>query len=443
MPEFEPRNRSQSGLLVSPARPDREISKSTQRANLATTPQQPWGNQAAQKFAQTCPLSLPSPGLCPFGGICHACPARVQAKLKISQPGDKYEEEADQVAERVMQMSADDILRRQCSTCHTDEDEVLRPKELPGQAPSAAPQAGVPPLVHEVLRSPGRPLDPATYAFMEPRFGHDFSKVRIHNDAQAAESARAVNSEAYTIGSDVVFGAGHYVPHSSGGKFLIAHELTHSIQQLIGGFQMIQRRVIPANVSCHATGLTNPNLSGADAVRAIADADAEAITLARRAELLLDFNLLLTLAGEPVDPTFDTILREELGLTLTNPAHFRLIEQQRVRFQRVRELLESGYLRYLCRGNTVRLIGCLQDSCGGDYAFTCPSNRLVVLCQSFWNEPGERPATILHEPFHILFHMAQHAPSALRRADASCFEAFAMRLSGQPAPSTCVGHTGG
>jgi hypothetical protein len=89
----------------------------------------------------------------------------------------------------------------------------------------------VPPIVHEVLRSPGQPLDGTTRAFMEPRFGHDFSRVRVHTDAKGAESAIAVNALAYTVGRDVVFGEGQYAPETSQGRKLIAHELMHVIQQ--------------------------------------------------------------------------------------------------------------------------------------------------------------------------------------------------------------------
>jgi Domain of unknown function (DUF4157) len=88
-----------------------------------------------------------------------------------------------------------------------------------------------PPIVHEVLSSPGQPLDVGTRAFMEPRFGHDFSHMRVHADAQAAESARSVNALAYTVGQHVVFGAGQYEPETSKGKRLLAHELTHVVQQ--------------------------------------------------------------------------------------------------------------------------------------------------------------------------------------------------------------------
>jgi hypothetical protein len=88
-----------------------------------------------------------------------------------------------------------------------------------------------PPIVHEVLRSPGQPLDPNTRAFMEPRFGHDFSQVRVHSDSKAAESARAVNSLAYTVGNNVVFGSGRCEPNSKAERRLMAHELSHVVQQ--------------------------------------------------------------------------------------------------------------------------------------------------------------------------------------------------------------------
>jgi hypothetical protein len=96
----------------------------------------------------------------------------------------------------------------------------------------------MPPIVHETLCSPGQPLDASTRAFMEPRLGHDFSQVRVHSDAQAAESARAVNALAYTVGREVVFGAGQYAPATRNGQRLIAHELTHVLHQGAGVFRL-------------------------------------------------------------------------------------------------------------------------------------------------------------------------------------------------------------
>jgi hypothetical protein len=92
-----------------------------------------------------------------------------------------------------------------------------------------------PPIVQEVLRSPGQPLDRETRAFMEPRFGHDFSRVRVRTGARAAESAQAVNAWAYTVGQDIVFGGGRYAPETTAGKKLLAHELSHTLQQSSAG----------------------------------------------------------------------------------------------------------------------------------------------------------------------------------------------------------------
>ncbi|MEZ4727617.1 MAG: DUF4157 domain-containing protein [Caldilineaceae bacterium] len=91
-----------------------------------------------------------------------------------------------------------------------------------------------PTIVIDVLRSPGKPLDPTTRTYMETRFGHDFSQVRVHTDSRAAESAEAVNALAYTVGRDVVFGTGQYQPETGEGKRLMAHELAHVVQQTGG-----------------------------------------------------------------------------------------------------------------------------------------------------------------------------------------------------------------
>ena len=129
------------------------------------------------------------------------------------------------------------LLQRKCACGGSlgvgEECAECRSKRLALQRQSAE-QDGLstaPPIVHDVLRSPGQPLDPATRAFMEPRFGHDFSKVRVHTDGRAAELAQAVNALAYTVGRNMVFGMGQYVPGTSEGRRLMAHELTHVVQQ--------------------------------------------------------------------------------------------------------------------------------------------------------------------------------------------------------------------
>ena len=116
-------------------------------------------------------------------------------------------------------------------------EDCKKKKRMPLQryASGGAASPVAPPLVHEVLRSSGQPLDFSTRAFMEPRFRQDFSQVRVHDDEQAAESARSVGAHAYTVGKHVVFGAGKYAPQSREGRHLLAHELTHVAQQRSSG----------------------------------------------------------------------------------------------------------------------------------------------------------------------------------------------------------------
>ena len=166
-----------------------------------------------------------------LSGECDECKTKrllgkpLQAKLRINEPGDEYEREADRVADQVM--------------CMPDASSPL--ETLPSHATplvqrrtagnSAAGIGAAPPIVQDVLSSPGRALDTAARAFFEPRFGHDFGQVRIHSDAKAAESAQAVNAMAYTVGRDIVFDSGRYAPGLSEGRRLVAHELAHSVQQ--------------------------------------------------------------------------------------------------------------------------------------------------------------------------------------------------------------------
>src|SRR5256885_12630198 len=131
------------------------------------------------------------------------------------------------------------LLQRKCACGGTPgpsgECEACRKKRLQrkGNGTGAETQnaSTVPPIVHEVLRSPGQPLDAQTRAFMEPRFGHDFSTVRVHADGRAAQSAKAVNALAYTVGSNIVFSIGRYAPDVAAGRQLLAHEPEHVVQQ--------------------------------------------------------------------------------------------------------------------------------------------------------------------------------------------------------------------
>lgn len=156
-----------------------------------------------------------------FSEECEACKRKkligrpLQRKLTINEPGDEYEREADRVAEQVMSMQETESCRGKAPGA------PLVQRRLNG---SCAGVDVASPIVHEVLSSPGQPLDAATRAFFEPRFGHNFGHVRIHLDSMAAASARAVKALAYTQGAHIVFGSGQYAPLAMHGRQLMAHE---------------------------------------------------------------------------------------------------------------------------------------------------------------------------------------------------------------------------
>ncbi len=161
-----------------------------------------------------------------------AAEVAIAPKLRVGAFDDRGEHEADRVAD-------------QASRAETRE---LQKKPA---AESRSSGGAAPGLVHDVVHSPGQALDASTRGFFEPRFGHDFSQVRVHSDVRAAESARAVNALAYTVGRDVVFGASQYAPGSAEGSRLLAHELTHVVQQEsaganpAGGVARLQRQQAP------------------------------------------------------------------------------------------------------------------------------------------------------------------------------------------------------
>lgn len=228
----------------------------------------------------------------------------IQAKLKVSEPGDIYEQEADRVAEQVTRMpepviqrqeekeeekvqtkplasQITPLLQRQSEEEEKEEEEQVQAKFAPGitavqrqaeeeekkkdeeetvqtqrvsdQSPVVAPrfEASL-----NAIRSGGQPLPESARSFFEPRFGADFSQVHVHTDAAAADLARSVNAKAFTIGRDIVFNAGHYPPGGQEGRHLLAHELTHAVQQLgLEGSRVGQRAEnrgltsIPATIS--------------------------------------------------------------------------------------------------------------------------------------------------------------------------------------------------
>ena len=219
-------------------------------------------NRTTNKPSQGADRARPQPRVRVGAGNRHRAdalelPGILQAKLTIGKANDPFEQEADRVAEEVMRMPAEahaanlnpsasgnQSVQRKCSCgkssgqgCGCDK----RKKRLSLKRYNASSHAPVeaPPIVDEVLGSSGQPLDSATRAFMEPRFGYDFADVRVHTNSAAARSASDMNALAFTVGNHIAFGAGQYAPGMAKTNRLLAHELAHVVQQ--GG--AVQRKI--------------------------------------------------------------------------------------------------------------------------------------------------------------------------------------------------------
>lgn len=201
----------------------------------------------------------------------------IQPKLKIGAPNDKYEQEADRVAARVMQMpesqvqrqigvtdeeesiqakmngaeiqhiteeeemmqikASEGTIQRICSQCGDEEklqrmekeEETLQPKQESTGVSTVTP--GIQTSINRLRQGGGAALPESTQTFMELRFGHDFSRVKVHTNPQAADLSRSVRARAFTVGSDIFFDQGEFQPNTPAGMRLVAHELTHTLQQ--------------------------------------------------------------------------------------------------------------------------------------------------------------------------------------------------------------------
>jgi len=226
---------------------------------------------------------------CPCGGGCPLCEGNmvIQPKLRIGKSGDRYEREADRVADEVMRMSELQVQRtpdeeeEQIQTTQlakqitplvqrqVEEETILvnlvnerrvqrQERDLDGkeeeyiqseQLPVSTPKLLDLPARINSLRIGGQPLSETTRSFFESRLRYDFSQVHIHSDGEAAELARDVKARAFTIGHDIVFGEAQYAPSTVSGRKLLGHELVHVVQQNDGDTPSLQREISPATPS--------------------------------------------------------------------------------------------------------------------------------------------------------------------------------------------------
>ncbi len=175
-------------------------------------------------------------------GTLHRLEIAVQPKLVVGSLGDRYEREADRAAEHATR----------------GPDTGIR---LSARAPNRGRMADTPAVVSNAIRSGGgQAVERSARAAMESRFRHDFGAVRVHTDARAAAAARALGARAFTVGRDVVFGAGQYAPQGTPGKKLLAHELAHVVQQSSTSTPAIQLQKAPASQKQTLTKSTLANI---------------------------------------------------------------------------------------------------------------------------------------------------------------------------------------
>ena len=198
-----------------------------------------------------------------------------QAKLKIGQPDDRFELEADRVADQVVSKSHTNVstkpetgpvIQKKCTTC--SEDEKLQKKPLTETITPVIQKAPDQPSASNGVsdsttskinetKGSGKAMDGETQDFMESRFDSDFSQVNIHTDDNATQLNNELNAKAFTVGNDIYFNEGQYKPHSHTGKHLLAHELTHTIQQN-GLRRKIQKKDDPLAIETTNDAFTNP-----------------------------------------------------------------------------------------------------------------------------------------------------------------------------------------
>ncbi len=201
---------------------------------LAAAPAPP--HAAPTPSAQHEPLRLQrKAGACSCGGNCPRCSGnldsedgRIQRQLRIGASDDALEREADRVAAAVTASGNNGRVSPAAQSI----------QRLPAGGADAAGSAA-PASVQQTLGRSGSALDNGVREQMEQRFGQDFSNVRVHADSAAARSAEAIDAQAYTAGANIVFAAGQYAPQSAAGQHLIAHELTHIVQQAGGAAQRV------------------------------------------------------------------------------------------------------------------------------------------------------------------------------------------------------------
>ncbi len=276
----------------------------------------------------------------------------------------------------------------------------------------------------------GRPLAESARAFFEPRFGRDFSNVRVHTDRPAADSAAELQARAYTVGSNVFFGRSEYSPDSGEGRKLLAHELTHVVQQ--DGADAAAMPTISrfASVTC-TTGRHGAPANAEDIIDAAETLAVAAIALAQMDLQMLRLDIVLPGLGAgggfamPANQRV-TNYQNSFGLpprvsggrfqdrlgrgTYPSRGEALFNESQALenRFERIADRIANG-VRYRCIGGSTTIGDC-EGHCRGRTATACLGSNLIMLCPQFWSDSMRTQTFLLiHEVAHLAFNIRHGA----------------------------------
>lgn len=336
------------------------------------------------------------------GGECEECGKKkrfgLQTKLKINEPGDVYEQEADRIADQVMARPA----HYPAGGTPPRIQRVV--EQLSGQMTDAAPAS-----VDHVLANPGRPLEPALRRDMERRFGHDFSQVRVHSGAAAERSARDVNAHAYTVGHEMVFGAGRFVPGTHEGRRLIAHELTHVVQQSAAdSIRTVERTpVLLRQATGEATATFHPPAGPPGCVPEQHRAIEPAVHGARE-RLRVVIERVDAYIHAPANPA-NRAVRDALDRHF-HSADPTVAGHVRTRLATIRTDMTSR------TPFTVECHDATDASCGNTSAYVQDTNNLVFCPEFFEGSSDWRIGALIHEMAHALtgLHITDRAYSTDR-----------------------------
>jgi Domain of unknown function (DUF4157) len=355
----------------------------------------------------------------------------------------------------------------ECAECQKKRMALQR-KEANSSTPSE-----VPPIVHEVLRSSGQPLESGTREFMESRFSHNFSQVRVHTDSRAVESAQAVDALAYTVGNHVIFNENQYHQNGVARQQLLSHELVHVMQQkgltglpsridpspeleeqartlshsAHGATISLQRTVSSTNCSTGRHGVSvndNPNadITAAESRARGFSHNASIQALLAGTDAFFDEDITETAVGqafearfglpEETQGRFQNRFTRELRPTLAQAIGGELVELSN-RLESISRILDRPK-QYHCMSNPTIFAGC-DTHCVDRSASACHGINVMFLCPSFWQITEDtRTSLLIHESVHILIGNAEHSVSGRLHnfRHPECLASFVSDLFGLP-----------